>query len=317
MIIVTPGKVTGDQDYFGQFYYNISVGSMDPLLITHPLNALLIFGTAFGYGAWISARTGAGWGLFWIGGATFVLSQVGHLPFNIFLGYLFEQGILPQPTGDLQLPVTALVLGISSGIFEEPARYLAYRFWAKEARSWRGGLMLGAGHGGIEAAIVGALVLLAFFQLSSLRDADLAAIFPQAQLALAEQQVTAYWSARWYEPFFGVLERLLTIPVHLALSLMVLQCFTRRQPGWLFLAIGWHTLLNALAVYIASRWGALPAEAAIGLVSVASFGWIFALRTAETEPPPPDSAPQPAPRLLSDLPAQEITAQALERSRYN
>ena len=35
-----------------------------------------------------------GWRLFWIGAATFILSQIGHIPFNAGLTQLFKNGIL-------------------------------------------------------------------------------------------------------------------------------------------------------------------------------------------------------------------------------
>ena len=61
--------------------------------------------------------------------------------------------------------IYAVFLGLSAGVFEETARYLTYRFWAKDARSWSRGLMLGAGHGGSEAILVGALAAVNFVAL--------------------------------------------------------------------------------------------------------------------------------------------------------
>ena len=71
------------------------------------------------------------------------------------------------------MAVVAVFYGLSAGLFEEIARYLTYRFWLKDSQNWKSGLMFGAGHGGIEAMILGALALLSLIQAYVLRDADL------------------------------------------------------------------------------------------------------------------------------------------------
>jgi uncharacterized membrane protein YhfC len=79
---------------------------------------------------------------------TFVVSQIGHIPFNWLILERWE--LVPTDTAVLSsLIIFALFLGLSAGVFEEGARYLTYRFWAKEARTWGKGLMLGAGHGAL------------------------------------------------------------------------------------------------------------------------------------------------------------------------
>ena len=48
----------------------------------HFLNGLLMILMPIGLGLWLEKRLRLGWRLWWIGAATFVLSQVGHIPFN-------------------------------------------------------------------------------------------------------------------------------------------------------------------------------------------------------------------------------------------
>ena len=64
-----------------------------------------------------------------------------------------------------------------------------YRWWAKDARSWRTGLLAGAGHGGIEAIILGILVLYAFIQIIVLQNIGPETVLPAEQLDLARQPV--------------------------------------------------------------------------------------------------------------------------------
>jgi uncharacterized membrane protein YhfC len=196
------------------------------------------------------------------------------------------------------------------------ARFATYRWWAKGAKSWRKGVMLGAGHGGIEAVLFGALALFNFFYIMAIRNADLTSMVPLEQLAAAQQAITNFWTAPWYDIFLAPLERIFTLIVHIALSLLVLQMFTRGQTRWLFLAIGWHALLDAAAVYALSTWGIYAAEAAVAASSLLSLAIIFALRQPEPvveQEPPGSPIPQPPPYVDFDV---METPQKLDESRF-
>lgn len=274
---------------------------MDILVLTHALNFLLMFLLAFGTAASIARKYDTGWRLFWIGAATFILSQIGHIPFNAGLTQLFRNGILPSPPAAWQLVFNAVVLGLSAGLWEELTRYTVYRRWAKEARSWRKGLMLGAGHGGIEAALIGAAVMLTFLNLLAARNLDLATIYSGEQLSLAQQQVSAYWGAAWYEPLAGALERSFTIPAQIAFSILVLQVFTRRQIRWLWIAVFWHALIDAGAVYLNGTYGVWVTEAALGGMALINLVLIWRLRQPEPVEMIVESAPVPPPLTAAEL----------------
>lgn len=256
------------------------------------------------------------WRLYWIGATIFVLSQVFHIPFNIGLTYLFRRGFLPTPSESWQPIFNAVLLGLSAGVFEETARYSGYRWWAKDARSWSKGLLYGAGHGGIEAILVGGLVLLTFLQLAALRGQDLSAIVPDHQLGALQVQVAAYWSAAWYDSLLSTLERALTLPVQLCFSIIVLQVFVRRRAYWLLTAILWHAVIDALVVFAARAWGAYVSEAILAMFALVSILIMFRLRMPEPEPnPKPLSSPPPLDRLLWPQILDE-TPENIEKSRF-
>ncbi len=276
------------------------------------LNAALMIAMPLILARFIAVRRGAGWGLFGIGAAAFVLSQVGHIPFNWLV--LQRLGWLPADTTvRSNLIVLALFLGLSAGIFEESARYLAYRYWATKARSWGRGLMLGAGHGGIEAIILGVLVALNIAVLARMRDGPLINVVPEDQLPLVKAQIEATFSAPWHLIILGAVERLFALCFHLAASLLVLQVFLRGQLRWLLASILWHTILNATAVIAVSTWNPYVTEGLVGLLALGSLGIVFWLKRPEPEPSPLEPLPEAGPVRPVDVP---LTAERLDRSRY-
>ncbi|MGA2819508.1 MAG: YhfC family glutamic-type intramembrane protease [Anaerolineales bacterium] len=289
--------------------------------IAHALNWLLMIGMPLGLGVVLTRRFHFGWRLWFVGAAGFVISQVGHIPFNALLTALFSPGTLAHLPAGERLLVSAAILGLSAGLFEEITRFLVMLLWAKDARSWRKGVLLGAGHGGAEAIILGGLVLYAFLQMVAFRGADLSRLVPASQLALARQQITAYWSAPWYEDLLGALERLFTIPVQICLSVIVLQALTRNHLGWLGLAIGWHAIIDGMTVFLSGRLGGLPwgvyaIEGLVGVFSLISVGVLLALR--QPEPPEGETTPvaplRPFPRAPLEV---EETPERLEQTRYD
>lgn len=284
-------------------------------LLVRILNGALMILLPLALGLALAHRTRAGWRLFAIGAVTFVASQLLHIPFNAWalnpwLDSLGEGGLSGGPS----LFLAGLALGLSAGIFEEGFRYLAYRYWAKEARSWESGLMLGAGHGGIEAILLGSLALLGLVQVLVLQRVDLAEVIPADQLELAQAQIQAYWAVPWYEALLGAVERVFALVTHLTLSLLVMQVFLRGQWYWLAAAIGWHTLVNAAAVIAVQRWGFLAAEAVLLPFALAGAALIWWLR-APSDPERPEEEPAaPAPPPHQNPPVAD--AGRLEDTRY-
>lgn len=288
-----------------------------PATLAYPLNALLMMVLPIALGILIERKYHPGWGLWWIGAGTFIFSQVGHIPFNIGLTALFQRGVLPSPPKIWTLAFNATILGLSAGLWEELARYATYRWWAKEARSWRKGVMLGAGHGGIEAILTGILVLVNFTYMLAIRNSDLTNQVPMDQLGLAQQVMTQYWSAPWYTVFLGALERAFALPIQISFSLLVLQSIVRKQPGWLFLAVGWHALVDGAAVYIMGTQGVYTAEAVLGVFCLLSLAVIFAMRRPEPEEGPEqpeiNTPLQPPPQIDFD---RLETPEKLDETRF-
>ena len=138
------------------------------VLVQIPL--MLVFPILLGW--WIRRRYSVGWGVFGAGALTFIGSQVLHLPFNWAIGLIGGgRGVALWP-----LPLVAVVAGLSAGVFEEGARWIVLTFFLKRARGWRAALQFGAGHGGVEAILVGLVVLLSLAAMLALRSLDPASL---------------------------------------------------------------------------------------------------------------------------------------------
>ncbi len=284
---------------------------MDILYITYFLNGFLMIAMPLGLAIYLTRAWKLSWRFWLVGAAVFILSQVGHIPFNYGVGLLINPTALTWPK-TAQTIFSAVFLGLSAGLFEELARYAMFRWWLKDARSWRKAVLAGAGHGGVEAIILGVLVFLAFIQLAAYRNIDLSTVVPAAQLELAKAQVADYWSASWYTTLLGALERLFTIPVQITFSVIVLQTFIRKQGFWLWLAVLYHAVIDAVAVLAVPSLGIYWTEALMAGFSLLSLVFLFKLR----QPEPAD--PEPAPVLLAEIPLKPVeeTPENLDNSKF-
>ncbi len=181
----------------------------------------------------VRRATGARWTI-WVGGAAaWIGSQLVHVPILWGWSAATRAGALPAfgNTAD------SIVLGLLAAACEEPARALALTYLFRKERGRDAALMLGAGHGGIEAILFGALAMFGAVNVMLTRDftaADFVAqgVAPDAA-ATAVEQVREALALPWYESLGGAFERGFAVPFHLALSLLVTAA-VRRRSAWPF-----------------------------------------------------------------------------------
>ncbi|GMU61566.1 MAG: hypothetical protein AMXMBFR34_33290 [Myxococcaceae bacterium] len=217
----------------------------------------------------------ARWLAWLIGAGTFVVFQgVLRLPWQIALGLALKEKVAADPVvAWTWLAVSAL----SAGLFEETGRYVAYRFFWKD-RTAVGGVMLGAGHGGIESIVLVGLNLAVSAVLYVLLSRGMTLGLPEAQLVLVKGQFAKLTPAL---ALAGGAERLSSMAVHCGLSLLVLQTFTRGSKRWLWAAVAFHGLSNLVGVGVAKAVGVGPGEAVIGLFALAALAWTVGWVRAE------------------------------------
>lgn len=239
------------------------------------------------------ARLRVGWRYAAYGALIFFVFQIiSRAPLIQILQYV----LLPALKGSRPLLIGfSLFAALTAGIFEEVGRYLGYRwFMGREEKTWAKGVMYGLGHGGLESAVLiaglGGIQLVNVWLLVSTR----LSIIPAAQRTTALAQLAATAAQPGWLPLIGGWERVCAITAHVALSLLVLQVFRRRSLCWLWLAIGLHTLLDALTIlpqftHFGGIGNTLFVEGWVTLFALGA-GWvIFALRDqsagAPIEPP--------------------------------
>jgi uncharacterized membrane protein YhfC len=258
---------------------------MDFRYITYILNGLLMIAIPIFVAIILARKYKLDWGLWFVGAGIFIFSQIGHIPFNVYvISPLFNKWFYLSQPSFLQVLSYACVIGLSAGIFEELFRFGMFRWWVKEARSWSMGLMAGAGHGGAEAIIFGIISLVILFEMTAYRETNFAALSTLSadQAILAQLQVNSYWGAPWYQTLPGTLERSFTIPVQISLSVIILQTFIRKQWFWILIAILYHTIIDAGAVAVSQYFGIYWTEALVGCFSIFSLFIIIALRQPES-----------------------------------
>ena len=242
-------------------------------------NALICLALPLVLGLVVRYRLGVRWGLFGWGAATFIASQVIHIPLNYAVSVLWGLEMLPPLSETSLRVVLPIALGLSAGLCEEGARWLFLRTQRlQEVRDWTTGFAYGAGHGGIEAFVVGALGLVGAFNVMMLNGMDLAALgLPPEQLSMLQEQLDSVFQASPFMILLGSVERLCAMTAHLAMALLVVEAVRTGRRRWLLAAIGFHTALNASAVFALKEFGPIAAEVTVAVFALFALGLLVSL----------------------------------------
>lgn len=284
-------------------------------IILRVVNFVLMIGIPVFLAMKIYRRGKAGFRPIWIGAAAFVLSQVGHIPFNQFLMFpLLEKiGISPIPREGFQLIMLGLAAGLSAGLFEEITRYLVLRFWLRKDHQELLPVKYGAGHGGIEAILAGLLALIAFVQVLILGGEGGLAGLDVEQAALVQSQLETYWAIPWQHSLLGAWERVSAMAFHIGASILVYKSIVEKKPLWLIIAVLGHTGLDAFAVVGVSKMDLVLFESILFVFTLAWLRWAWMVRARD--PDETEIAQEPLPDL--GFRATQITAEQIEESRYD
>lgn len=208
-------------------------------------------------GFYIKRKFGTEWRVYAIGGIMFMLSLI-RIPLNNVVSTFAQDlsGFVPW----------ILLFGFPSlmaGIFEEIARYLAFRYLVR-AHSNENGLMYGAGHGGVESVFIVGI---------SVTTIGLLLVFSPSSIPL-DQLMTIY-SIPFWMPFVGLYERIMAMMLQMGLSIIVLQTFIKEDYTYLLMAVLFHFTVDFLALTALGSYGILGAEivVTVSTVVICYFVW--------------------------------------------
>ena len=170
----------------------------------------------------------------------------GALTFTVFqviLRFSLLRVILPNAAWYILLSSSqpmpyALFLGGTAALFEEGGRFVVMSIFLKKQRSTLDGIAFGVGHGGIEAMFVVGLNAIAMLLMSA---------FPSAAGPM----------------FAGGVERISTMVIQIAFSVMVMKTVREKNCLWLILAFVIHTIIDFGAVMATTDLNVWTIEAAI------------------------------------------------------
>ncbi len=219
-----------------------------------------------------------GWRYFWFGALIFLLFQVvTRIPaVTVAQVVLAKQLAASRTLRDIGLAI----LVVTAALFEEIGRYIGYRWlMGREEKTWSKAVMYGLGHGGLESfLLVGLGGLYSLVELAALSAVGISGLPPAQRQAAAAQLHAIAIQPAWL-PLLGGWERLWTIPIQVAFSVLVLQVFRRRNIGWLGLAILAHMLVDGVAVALSQLLGSSTGVSLLTEGIVAIFGllavWII------------------------------------------
>lgn len=232
------------------------------------LLASMMIGIAICYGLPIAGlivlmrkHKGTGGAFAW-GAAAFAVSQlVVRIPILQFVLPNFEwfavMHLYPWRYG--------LFLGLTAGLAEETARWIAARYFLKGRHAMEHGLAFGLGHGGIEAMLLVGPNMIA-----------------GAVMALTGQTIPL--AADWGSVLTAGLERLFAMAFHIGASLLVMYGVrTGRGARYWVLAVALHGLMDAAVVILPAVFGAgiLEVElwaAVLGVLTLALGIWVYRRR---------------------------------------
>jgi uncharacterized membrane protein YhfC len=268
---------------FNLYYWpgEVAIPELSPVVLLGPLGMVLV---ALGFLVYALARklnlkyVGLG-ALAWV--IAVVLKFAWAIPFNGPVMQALGEA-LPEDAGKL---IFYVYVGFLTGFFEVILVYLALRFTRigrETASTWQGALAFGLGFGAVEALLLGLLSL-----VSTLPAVVMPQLYPLSSLADIAKANDVLWAVA------PVWERFFTVLIHIFSNVLICYAIARRQVGWMWLAVAYKTLLDAVAAFgqvtglntLAILWGI---EAVVGLLG--ALGWLGA-RWLIGRYPQPDEQP--------------------------
>jgi len=245
------------------------------LFLAYLVSVIIMVFLPIGLAVWVTRKFKVSWLVILTGVATFLVSQLLRIPAANGLNTLFNNGTIPVPSQQWLPLFNGLVGGLLAGIFEETARWGGFmllnsrfnglrnwlrRVFKKEesvaakplAKKYGSALALGVGHGGAES-----ILLFAMYMASTLftvifynAGAQIAKGVSTDQVQYMLAQIQQFWSNPWTMGFLPGVERVIALSTQIFLSTLVWKAIADRSFLWFALAVLYHMIVDAVAVFL-------------------------------------------------------------------
>lgn len=230
-----------------------------PLLLTYLLSILVMIGLPIFLAIFFVKRYRVSWLVVLAGVATFAVAAVLNSFVRSKVFDLFNAGTLPMPSQQWTPVVVALIVGLGTGFFEESMRWIGFTVLGRKRKKFGSALALGAGHGGIESILIasfpywpiyGGLILTMITVLFYNAGGQIAKGVSSDQVSYMLSQIQGFWSSPWHLGLLPGVERIIAMSTQILLSIMVWKSVADRSFVWFLVAILYHTIVDALAVFL-------------------------------------------------------------------
>lgn len=227
-------------------------------------------------GYFLSRKLKLSWKAFIIAAVFFFAVQVLHTPLVLIIQSPFQQWVSALHNHALEVALVAILLGLLAGLFEEIGRFLVLRHYFKKKtirQDKENALFFGLGWGWGECIFVGVLLigsLLSYVALADFTPAQIQDLNVSTGGKLTEQQmqqitaqVTALQKLSPFDVFVSFFERMMTLVIQISFTLLVFKAVIANKKSLLALAVLFHAIVDAVAVFSGQFNGIFLTELAI------------------------------------------------------
>jgi uncharacterized membrane protein YhfC len=232
------------------------------LIIAITFSLLITIALPIGAGLWLNNKFRIPWRVISYGALGYFIAQaLITLGFSGFTALVENETIILA--GDALNTVQiwlSVFLGAFLGVL---IRWLGMKYLKENLNNLEAAYGIGVGYGGAESLMLVGLPLLTTF-ITMLMNMNIDPQTTSLDPAVI-QQIEELWQVSATIPLVGSLERIAAFVMHITVTIIILQVFTRGSKLWLFAAFGLELVVNGVIVTLAER----------GL----QFGWVVLVAT--------------------------------------
>ena len=257
-----------------------------PLLLTYVLSLLVMIGLPVLLAFLVTRYFKVSWWVVLAGVLTFVASQVLRVPLAAGINALYSNGTLSVTNTQWVPVVNGIIAGLLAGICEESARWVGFKVLKKKAEKYGSAFGLGVGHGGAESillAVLGTAVTL-FTVLFYNPGAQIAKGVSTNEVQYMLFQIEQFWLSPWHTGLLPGVERIIALSTQIVLATLVWKSIADRSFVWFGLAVLYHTVIDAVAVFLQGiGWGYWQIEGILAIFLLLNLYMLYRFWEDESE----------------------------------